>query len=100
MYNRYIPQEGFQPVEHAASDPGTERQSRPTGSEDSPLQKLLEHLGGSKNAGGLSGIFESMKLDHLDRGDILLLLIILYLFWESDDTELLITLGLLFLMGL
>jgi len=96
MYNRYIPQDGFQPVEQAA--PGPERQSGRGG--DSPLQKLLEGLGGSKNAGGLSGIFKSLKLDSLDRGDILLLLIILYLFWESDDTELLITLGLLFLMGL
>ena len=103
MYNRYVPREGFQPVEDPVSGPRAEQQqqqSRPSGGADSPIQKLFERLGGSKNAGGLTGIFKSLKLDSLDRGDVLLLLIILYLFWESDDTELLITLGLLFLMGL
>ena len=99
MYNRYIPQDSFQPVEGNKAEPAGERPPH-TNSEGAPFQALFERLSGGKNTGGLGGILKSLKLDSLDRGDILLLLIILYLFWESDDTELLITLGLLFLMGL
>ena len=96
MYNRYAPQDDFQPIH----EPESHEPPHASSGQSSPLQGLFERLGGSKNAGGITGILKSLKLDSLDRGDILLLLIILYLFWESDDTELLITLGLLFLMGL
>ncbi|MFR4559849.1 MAG: hypothetical protein ACLT5P_00595 [Flavonifractor plautii] len=41
-----------------------------------------------------------LKLDGLDTGDVLLLLILLFLFLEGDDMELVITLGLLLLLGL
>ena len=49
----------------------------------------------------LGGVLKSLHLDDIDSGDILLVLILLFLFLESDDNlELVITLGLLLLFGL
>jgi len=48
----------------------------------------------------LSGITSNLKLDHFDTGDILLILIILFLLLEGDNLELIITLGLMLLLGL
>ncbi len=56
-----------------------------------------------KQAAGLSGLsslLKGLKLDSLDIGDLLLLCILLFLFLEGDDTELLIALGLLLVLGL
>ena len=49
---------------------------------------------------GLGKLLRGLKLDGLDTGDVLLLLILLFLFLEGDDMELVITLGLLLLLGL
>ena len=49
---------------------------------------------------GLSGLLKSLHLDRIDAGDVLLLLIILYLLVEGDELELVIALGLVLLMGL
>lgn len=43
---------------------------------------------------------KTLHLDKIDSGDILLLLIMLYLLVEGDDLELVIALGLVILMGL
>ena len=48
----------------------------------------------------LSGAFKHLKLENFDTGDILLVLIILFLFLEGDNLELVITLGLMLLLGL
>ena len=50
--------------------------------------------------GLVSGLLKGLKLEGLDTGDVLLLLILLFLFLEGDDMELVITLGLLLLLGL
>ncbi len=55
--------------------------------------------------GGLSqlldGVFKHFSLENFDTGDILLVLIILFLYLEDgDNLELVITLGLLLLLGL
>ena len=96
MYNRYIPQDEFRPVDD--SGPG----AHPGGKEgaSASLRRLLERLRAPGGGGGLGELLRSFRLESLDKGDILLILIILYLFWEGDDTELLITLGLLLLLGL
>lgn len=49
---------------------------------------------------GLSSLLKSLKLDDLDTGDVLLLLILLFLFLDDreDNLELLITLGLMLLL--
>lgn len=48
----------------------------------------------------MAGILKGLHLEDLDSGDILLLLIILLVFLEGDNTELVITLGLMLLLGL
>ena len=97
MYNRYIPgaggytrisEEDTPPVQQTASA-RTERLSPPPSG--TPEET---------SAGALHALFKSLKLDHLDSGDVLLLLILLFLFMEGDDVELMITLGLLLLLGL
>ena len=54
----------------------------------------------SREGSGLSGLLKTLRLDSLDAGDILLLLIILYLLVEGDDLDLVIALGAVLLMGL
>ncbi len=92
MYNRYCPHDGYQPLEQEEPAAGSRGASGPF----SFLQGLLS---GTKNAGG-SGIWDKLGLSRLDRGDILLLLILIYLFRESEDDEWLIILALVLLMGL
>ena len=92
MYNRYMPQEPFQPV-------GPEGNSAPQGG----LKGLLGGLLGGRGGGGLpkpDGILKALHLDGLEKGDILLILILVYLYIESDDEDWLIILGLVVLMGL
>ena len=49
----------------------------------------------------LDGVKKHFSLEHFDTGDILLVLIILFLYLEDgDNLELVITLGLLLLLGL
>ena len=48
----------------------------------------------------LGGILKNFSLDRFDTGDSLLVLIILFLLVEGDDLELVITLGLMLLLGL
>ncbi|MGM9538424.1 MAG: hypothetical protein ACI3VN_08850 [Candidatus Onthomonas sp.] len=100
MYNRYCPQGGYQNLE---SEP--QPNSTPAGSASSSLfggrlSGLLQNLlGGTKNAGS-AGIFDRLGLGQLDKGDILLVLVLIYLFRESEDDEWLVILALVLLMGL
>ena len=50
--------------------------------------------------GGLSALLKGLKLEDLDTGDVLLLLILLFLFLDDreDNLELLITLGLMLIL--
>ena len=105
MYNRYIPSgtsyervsEPEPPPKHAPGPqrPRTEARRPPT----PPPQKGAGPLEGI--TGWLGGLLKSVHLEELDSGDILLVLILLFLFLESDDNlELVITLGLLLVFGL
>lgn len=96
MYNRYLPQEPFQPAQPSAGQFGGTQSGPAKGS--SPFSFLEQLLGRAKNAGG-AGILERLGLGKLDSGDILLLLILFYLFRESGDEEWLLILALVFLMG-
>lgn len=115
MYNRYIPKDTvYAPVNAGpASRTGGMRSgpARSPGSTPRPplssLSALLsgrgEGLGALFSRGerrGLSGALKALKLEEIDTGDILLLLIVLYLLVEGDDLELVIALGLVLLMGL
>ena len=106
MYNRYIPPEGYTPVEPAAE---SRSESPGSGRNASPFSFLSSLLGGGgarsggeegRKSSGLSGILDRLGLGKLDRGDILLLLVLIYLFRETDDDEWLIILALVLLMGL
>ena len=107
MYNRYIPEDmSYAPVEPSA--PSAPPRRAAGGAPRPPLRlpdflagkEGLSGLCGGREAGGLSGLLKGLKLDKLDSGDILLLLITLYLLVEGDDLELVIALGLVLLMGL
>lgn len=116
MYNRYIPNgSGYTrvAVEEAPRHHGEERRNtRPhqsktegqTGRTGTDFGKsgspFLGFLGGEDKNAGIAGILKSLHLEDLDSGDILLLLIILFLFLEGDNIELVITLGLMLLLGL
>lgn len=100
MYNRYIPQDGYAPVEHgdhSRAKPDHEPRNSSLFSFLSSLLGGAEKKDGEKSSGFLSGILDKFGLD---RGDILLLLVLIYLFRETDDDEWLIILALVLLMGL
>ena len=105
MYNRYIPEDtSYTRVEEApppkAAPGGSGPGKRPYGLR---LQELLsgkDGLFGGQEGKGLTGLLKSLHLENIDSGDILLLLIMLYLLVEGDDLELVIALGLVLLMGL
>ena len=99
MYNRYIPNgtaytrvleedEPPRPLRQEP-EPAAAAPSAPEPAQPEPAKKT-----------GLAGLLKGLKLEELDTGDILLLLILLFLFLEGDDLELIITLGLLLLLGL
>lgn len=60
----------------------------------------LAALFSGRDRGGLASLLKTLRLDGIDTGDVLLLLIILYLLVEGDDLELVIALGLVLIMGL
>ena len=104
MYNRYIPQEGYTPVEPVSE---SRAESTDSGQKSSPFSFLSSLLGGGSPKGeegrkssGLSSILDKLGLGKLDHGDILLLLVLIYLFRETEDNEWLIILALVLLMGL
>ena len=62
-----------------------------------PFSGLASLLG---DGGDIRSFLKKFQLDTLNTGDILLVLILLLLVSEGDDLEMIITLGLLLLMGL
>ena len=88
MYNRYIPRGDYEPA-----SPQPQRASE--GSSGALLGGLFSG-GGPK----LDEILKALHLDRFDKGDILLVLVLVFLFLESDDEDWLIVLALVVLMGL
>ena len=56
-------------------------------------------MSGTKSI-GIGSVLSVLGLEDMDTGDILLFLIILFLLSEGDELDLVITLGLMLLMGL
>ena len=121
MYNRYIPSgTGYTRVtmdERAAGSSVGEKRSERASQGQSSEERLHKNgtshqttarngmprmnlLGSEDKNAGIAGILKALKLEELDSGDILLLLIMLFLFLEGDNIELVITLGLMLLLGL
>ena len=108
MYNRYLDQ---MPHTDIPTPQAGEQGQRPSSGRrpqqaQRPRPQTPPPGGGhapSPDRGGgdlLEGILKNFSLDRFDTGDILLVLIILFLLVEGDDLELVITLGLMLLLGL
>ena len=122
MYNRYLDDDSFvlldpephgsQPQnhpgqQHHGSGQGSQNQHHPSGpSQHRPLEPTRPKNDLLKDVTGglgqlLDGVLKHFSLKNFDTGDILLVLIILFLYLEDgDNLELVITLGLLLLLGL
>lgn len=96
MYNRYLDQPaGFIPDEPPRPASSRPVQQPSAHKSSDLLREVTDGLGSL--AGGL---LKNFSLEKLDTGDILLVLILLFLFLEGDNLELVITLGLMLLLGL
>ena len=85
MYNRYIPGS-------ASCGPMPEGEAPPA----------ARRPGGRRAkgaAGGLTALLKGLGAEGMDTGDVLLLLIVLFLALEGDDWETVLILGLLLLLG-
>ena len=124
MYNRYLddsefvlldpepqtgtpghPQRGQnRPEPHGPGRPSQPRPGpshpapRPAGPSPAKNDLVGEITGGLSQL--LEGVRRHFSLENFDTGDILLVLIILFLYLEGDNFELVITLGLMLLLGL
>ena len=124
MYNHYLDDDSFVllepepqqhpgrqgPDQHQGGHSQPQPQRHPNHPQPGPQRRPPEPIR-SKNdllgevTGGLGqlldGVTKHFKLENFDTGDILLVLIILFLYLEDgDNLELVITLGLLLLLGL
>lgn len=92
MYNRYIPDGGR--YTRVVEDDGP-----PLAPPEPPPSPPPPEPPPAKT-GGIAKLLKGLQLDRWDTGDLLLLVLVLLLLLEGDDTELLITLGLILVLGL
>lgn len=94
-------QERQERQEHRPPSPEPERQERSGGR---PAGSPLPSFGGGVGhlTDGLSSflrhILDQLHMDHVDTGDLLLLILLFFLFREDADEELLVSLGLLLIL--
>ena len=102
MYNRYVPSDETYTWTRAETANGQRHGSDPAGWTANPLGRLLSGQGSQSwgGKGGLAGLLRSFHLEQVDAGDMLLLLIVLYLLVEGEDLEPVLALGLVLLLGL
>ncbi len=98
MYSQYM-DGNFSPIGSQSQQYTATPQHKPNSKkEPSQPSDLLGGLTGGISQ-LLSGIGKQFSVGQFDTGDILLVLIILFLFLEGDNLELVITLGLMLLLG-
>ena len=102
VYNRYLDPGGQTVSFGTPSPPQQPEENSSPPPHQKAAQKPADLLGEVTSGLGdfLSGFLKKTSLSNLDSGDILLALIILFLFLEGDNLELVITLGLMLLLGL
>lgn len=94
MYNRYIPDGGrYTRVVEDDGPPLAPPEPPPAAPAPPPEPPPAK-------TGGIAKLLKGLQLDRWDTGDLLLLVLVLLLLLEGDDTELLITLGLILVLGL
>ena len=96
MYNRYIPDGGR--YTRVVEDDGPPL--APPGAPPEPPPRPPPPEPPPAKSGGIAKLLKGLQLDRWDTGDLLLLVLVLLLLLEGDDTELLITLGLILVLGL
>lgn len=97
MYNHYM--DGtFAPLSHPAASAKAPQKAPHRKAPVSHQSTLPDGIGGSLSK-LLGGLGKHGSISQLDTGDILLVLILLFLFLEGDNLELVITLGLVLLFG-
>ena len=97
MYNRYA-RNDESVYRHIPQD--NAKREPPHAQSRAAPQGQPHHPPGSPTgiSGLLSGILGKFKLDEIDTGDLLLLVLLFLLFREGEDDELLIALGLLLIL--
>ena len=105
FYNHMPPHESFHPIPDEQNPPHENygfsphpNSKEPYHSQKPPGSDLLGELAGGLQD-TLGQVFKDFSLKNLDSGDILLLLIILFLFTKDDHLDLIIALGLMFLLN-
>lgn len=99
MYNRYISRSAPEPVEEPGRGERVE-QNPPREPVPGGLLERVRALFSRVREGERSWLDRIPLLENLDSGDILLIVVLIFLFRESDDEEWLIILALVLLMGL
>ena len=121
MYNRYIrgdggtytrisaedaplpppePQRSPQPPQRPAAPPPPRPQEAPPVQGAPPDEPPRRPPPPAPERGLLNGLLEKLHLSDLDAGDILLLILLFFLFRQEADEELLIAIGLLLILSL
>ena len=107
MYNRYVRNDDgiYRRVPftqtHTSSDGGTSSQHAGACQPEhgTASERVSPSAGRSRGKDSfLSGILSKFKLDEIDTGDLLLLVILFLLFRDGEDDEILIALGLLLIL--
>ena len=113
MYNRYVRSddgryERIPTPEHAEPGPPPPHEDPPPNPPPNPppppphggpgMGGYQPPPGSGGKKGFLSGILSKLKLEDIDTGDLLLLLILFLLFKDGEDEELLIALGLMLIL--
>lgn len=99
MYNRYLDQPAAEVIPEFHRDEPTRAPQQPPPTSSRKSSDLLQEVTGGLGNLAVS-LLKNFSLEKLDSGDILLVLILLFLFLEGDNLELVITLGLMLLLGL
>lgn len=110
MYNRYIRTDdgGYTrvPQEEPLHSSNTERKETTQSQNEShpprPKPAASSEDAGSRFSDGITGflrqLLDQLHLEHVDTGDLLLLILLFLLFREEADEELLVALGLLLIL--
>lgn len=98
MYSQYM-DGAFSPLTQEQKTPPKPPGDHPQQGAPRPSGDLLGDVTGGLSK-VLGGVLKQFSVENFDTGDILLVLIILLLFLEGDNLEVVITLGLMLLLGL
>lgn len=102
MYNRYIRTESGSYTRIPQEEPSAKQQGESTGKNQTSAPYTDSHMHQETKSDCVTGLarqlLDQFHLNHIDAGDLFLLLLIFLLIRENADEELLIALGLLLIL--